>query len=47
MLLLILFLVLLVALFGGLGALLHPLFLLGLIIVLLVAGVGWYGHRHY
>jgi branched-chain amino acid transport system permease protein len=41
MLLLLLVLILLLALFGGLGVLLHPLFLLGLLLVLLVALLLW------
>jgi|GEM_PF-1065976 cobalamin biosynthesis protein CobD/CbiB len=47
MLLLIVLAVLLIALFGGLGVLLHPLFWLGILVAFLVGGLGWFGHRHY
>jgi hypothetical protein len=39
---LLILVLLLLLLFGGLGLLLHPLFWIGLILVLLVGGSGYY-----
>jgi hypothetical protein len=47
MLLALLFVILLLALFGGLGALVHPLFFILLAVVLVLAlGGGFYGRGH-
>ena len=45
--LVVLLLVLLLLLFGGLGFLFHPLFWIGLILILLIGGGGYYRHSHY
>lgn len=49
MLFLLLLAILLIFLFGGLGATVSPLFFIALVLVLFLAlGGGWYGrHRHW